>query len=140
MILISLILIMSSSTFITNIKNKFEINNNENIAIFYMDMVDCVKCYIEPVEVAEYLDSKNVTIIGAINCDRELELKVFKKNNNWKYHLIVDENRKTRKLLNGNDNIYLSIIKKDGKILHLTKSTQKNTTQKNIKKINDFLF
>jgi hypothetical protein len=106
-----------------------------------MEMVDCVKCYIEPFEMADFLTQnyKNIELFAAVNCDREIELKVFKRDKNWKYKMFVDEDRKTRSKLGGSEEIYMTIIKANGDIHHFTKSREQNTTQENIAKVKKLL-
>ena len=137
--MIYLLLFSLVSNFVAELRKEKQIPNNQHIAIIYMEMVDCVKCYLEPLEMADYLNKNNVKVIAAINCDREIELKVFKRDKGWKYDMIVDEDRKTREKLGGEEYIYMTIIKQNGKVKHFTKSREKNTTNENIKKVNEFL-
>lgn len=137
--MIYLLLFSLVSNFVSELRKEKQIPDNQHIAIIYMEMVDCVKCYLEPIEMADFLNEKNVKVIAAINCDREIELKVFKNDKGWKYDLIVDEDRKLREKLGGEEQIYMTIINKDGKVKHFIKSREQNTTHQNIKKAKEFL-
>ncbi len=136
-----LLIFASSSSFISNLKEEQNIPKNKDIAILYMEMVDCVKCYIEPFEMADFITEnyKNVVVIAGVNCDRKIELKVFKRDKGWKYNMFVDEDRSTRNKLGANEEIYMTIIKANGEKKHFTKSREQNTTQENIKKVKDFM-
>lgn len=141
MIVLILILFATSNSFINEFRKEQDIHKNKDIAIIYMEMVDCVKCYIEPLEMADFISDnyKNITVFAGVNCDREIELKVFKRDKTWKYNMFVDEGRKTRSKLDGNDEIYMTIIKANGETKHFTKSREQNTTQENIKRVKEFM-
>lgn len=141
MIVFILILLATSNSFIIELRKEQDIPKNNDIAILYMEMVDCVKCYIEPLEMADFISDnyKNITVFAGVNCDREIELKVFKRDKNWKYKMFLDEDRKTRSKFGANEEIYMTIIKANGEIKHFTKSREQNTTQENIKRVKEFM-
>jgi hypothetical protein len=141
MIVMILILLATTNSFINEFRREQDIDKNKDIAIIYMEMIDCVKCYIEPMEMADFLTQnyKNIELFAAVNCDREIELKVFKRDKSWKYKMFIDEDRKTRSKLSGGEEIYMTIIKANGETKHFTKSREQNTTQENIKRVKEFM-
>lgn len=139
MIILLMLLLSNANLFISELRKDYDIPKEKHIAIIYMEMIDCVKCYLEPLEMSDYLNSQGVEVIAAVNCERKLELNIFKKEKKWKYDLKVDENREIRKIMGGDSEIYMTIIKNNGEVKHFTKSREYNTFNENKKRVDIFL-
>ncbi|HPO64049.1 MAG TPA: hypothetical protein PK762_13300 [Candidatus Kapabacteria bacterium] len=58
------------------------------VVIAFQYPVGCIKCVLQIEDIIKVLNHKlpnKVKVIALVLCDREIELKAFIKNNNWKY-------------------------------------------------------
>lgn len=126
------------SDLIDELRNAAKAETSDNLIVFYFEMVECVKCYIEPYEIISHLvqqgDLKNFKIIGVVVCDRDIELKIFKKEQNWKYALFRNDG-KARINLNSPYNSFITVINPENKMLHL----KPGKPEANYNKIIDFI-
>lgn len=137
-IIICSYLVFADTEIIKELKEKSHANQNDRFVIFYFEMVSCVKCYVEPIEIMKHLESNNklkrYKIIAVVVCDRDIELNIFKKEQNWKHTLYRNDGTFKSKLKAGTD-ILTTLINSKNKIKHLKSGNPKQ----NYDKIIEFL-
>jgi thioredoxin-related protein len=123
---------------IENIRNQIKADKNDNIVLIYLNMTGCYKCLIEPNEIINNLEINKklskLKLVAAVVCDRDIELKVFSKNNKWKYAMYRNDGTLKSKL-KATPDILMSVINSNGEILHLVPGNPK----KNYEKILEFI-
>ncbi|MDT3740721.1 MAG: hypothetical protein RO257_14615 [Candidatus Kapabacteria bacterium] len=128
------------SNYIDDLRKAAKAETGDNLIIFYFEMVECVKCYIEPNEIISHLvqqsDSKNFKIIGVVICDRDIELKLFKKEHNWKYALYRNDG-KARTNLNAPYDSFITVVNSKNEKLHLKPGKPEANYNKIIEFISD---
>lgn len=58
------------------------------VVVAFQYPVGCIKCVLQIEDLIKFLNHifpKNIKVIAMVICDREIELKAFIKNNDWKY-------------------------------------------------------
>jgi len=68
--------------------NKEKPNKDDIVIITLQHPVGCIKCVLQIEDIIKVLNHKfpqKVKVIALVQCDREVELKAFIKNNDWKY-------------------------------------------------------
>tara|TARA_B100000609_G_C17005992_1_gene326154 strand:- start:235 stop:675 length:441 start_codon:yes stop_codon:yes gene_type:complete len=115
---------------------KLDMKEGEILVVVYYQPATCVKCYLEPQNyldfINRYTDSNRVKIVGMIRCDRDIEMKVFKREINWEYAMHRD-NGKARHSLNAPSDAIISLISYDrNRKLHIIRSSDYNETTKKI--------
>ena len=143
-----LLLIAFSTAISVNAQNNYfneiiahtDLKADELLVITHQNPATCVKCYIEPMDIIreiELIKSRRklkVKFLAIVRCDREIELKVFKREVGWNYYMLVDDGNSMRKL-NLQAKTIISIFNSEGKSL-LNLSGGK--PRENIKKVGDF--
>jgi len=129
----------AQSNLFKQIKEKTGLKQNEYLVITYFQLGNCPKCLIEPSEIINHIENskkaESVKFVALVRCDREIELKVFKRETDWKYFLFVDDGS-SRKQLGAEPSTIVTIINYKGtNILNCNNGEIK----KNMKKINEFL-
>lgn len=128
----------SQTNDLSNIRNQAHTQADESLILFHFNLVECVKCVLEPNAIIENLIlNKNIgkiRIVGAVICDRNIELKAFKKQQNWNYDLIRNDGTLFNKLKT-NFESFVSIITPSNKVLNL----KHGIAEKNYYKIVDFI-
>ena len=110
----------------------------DNLIVFYYEMAACMKYFIEPDLIISHLvqqsDLKNFKIIGIVVCDRDIELKIFKKEHKWEFPLYRDDGN-ARTNLHAPYDSFCTVINAENKLLHL----KPGTPEANFDKIFDFI-
>ena len=126
-------------TFFEELKQKSELKNDQYLIVVYFHPGSCVKCYLEPLKiidgVSRKVDRNKIKIIGLIRCDRDIEMKVFLRENDWKYSIFRDDG-KCRKKLGVFDTAIMTVFNYNGD-KKISISTGK--MKKNSKKIINFI-
>ena len=63
-------------------------NKDDIVVVAFQYPVGCINCILKIDDIIKKLNQefpKKVKVIALVLCDREIELKAFIKNNNWKY-------------------------------------------------------
>ena len=119
--IIIVILLISSQVCLCDY-NAAKAETGDNLIVFYFEMAACMKYYIEPDLIISHLiqqsELKNFKIIGVVVCDRDIELKIFKKEQNWKYTLFRDDGY-ARTNLDAPYDSFCTVINSDNELLHL---------------------
>ena len=121
------------------IKKKSGLKEGEYLAVIYFDNITCAKCYLEPLEIVKQVREKNkniiLKIIALVKCDRDIELKVFKKRIKWEEPLHRDDGN-AKKNLGAYESALLTVVNFEGdKLVHAVAGEM----NKSIKKINKYL-
>ncbi len=100
-VLTSLSLAVSNS--IIEIRNLTGLQKDEKLIVTFQEVGgNCIKCYSVPVALIESvksrMDLKNVKIVAAVRCNRDIEINVFKKQYDWKYFIYPDKNKLRKEL------------------------------------------
>ena len=112
-----------ANEFAKDLEKKFDLQSDEFLLIGYYQLVGCVKCNILQFtvmqKVSEIDKMQKVKLVAAVRCDRELELSLFKKEENWKHEILVD-NGKLKSSLGAKEDVLMTFISgKDHKITHV---------------------
>jgi hypothetical protein len=126
------------SNYLEEIKKSANADTDDFIMVFYLEMTNCSKCYIEPYSIINNIvQDKSLVrykIIGLIVCDRDIELKIFKKEQEWKYSLYKDDGN-ARKQLGAPYQSFITVINPNGKKIHL----HSGNPEKNLSLIKKFM-
>jgi len=63
-------------------------DKDDIVVVAFQHPVGCIKCVLQIDDIIKVLNKEfpeKVKVIALVLCDREVELKVFIKNNNWRY-------------------------------------------------------
>ncbi len=63
-------------------------DKDDIVVVAFQYPVGCIKCVLQIEDIIKVLNKEfpeKVKVIALVLCDREIELKAFIKNNNWKY-------------------------------------------------------
>ena len=63
-------------------------NKDDIVVVAFQYPVGCIKCVLQIEDIIKVLNKnfyQKVKVFALVLCDREIELKSFIKNNNWKY-------------------------------------------------------
>ena len=63
-------------------------SKDDIVVVAFQYPVGCIKCVLQIEDIIKVLNKEfpeKVKVIAMVICDREIELKAFIKNNNWKY-------------------------------------------------------
>ncbi len=116
---ISLILLAQQSLF-EQLSEKCDLKKHEFLVVTFQTPSSCVKCFIEPMKIIEIIKNessdKPLKIIALVRVDREIELKVFQRENDWKYPMFVDDGN-ARKQLGIKGTSMIAILNAKGKIV-----------------------
>lgn len=92
--IIAMLLLVQQSLF-EQLSKKCDLKNDEYMVVVFQTPSLCVKCFIEPMKIIEVIQNespvKDLKIIALVRVDREIELKVFQKENDWKYFMFADD-------------------------------------------------
>jgi hypothetical protein len=128
----------SFSNYIEELKRSANADSKDYILVFYLEMANCIKCYIEPYSIINNIvqdkSLEKYKIIGIIVCDRDIELKIFKKEQEWKYSMYRDDGN-ARKQLGAPYDSFITVINSNNKMIHL----QTGNPEKNLSSIKKFL-
>ncbi len=111
----------SSDSSIIKLRTLTNLQAKEKLVITFQELGgSCVKCYSIPLALIESVKNRNnlsdFKIVAAVKCNRDIEVNIFKKQNDWKYYLYADKNDLAKKLginhLSG-----LAVIDYSGKVL-----------------------
>ncbi len=111
---------------------------NETLVIFHYNIVSCVKCDIEPNEILTNLKNHKIfnklKIIATVICDRDIELKIFAKDKQWKYSMYRNDGSLLSKLQAPPGTI-ITVINAKNEKFHIKAGNSKS----NFTKIIDFI-
>ncbi len=118
-LIILLPVVLSSQTFI-ELKEETNLGENQILIVMFQEITACNKCYIIPNNILECVlkntDSSAYEVIALVNCNRDIELNIFRKNKNWVFPLLRDKNE--LKLLYGlDDKELIAVFDYDGKLI-----------------------
>ncbi len=138
-IFVGFINLYAQSNLFVQLKEKTALKQNEFLVIAYFQLGNCSKCLIEPFEIINQIEKSRkatkVKFVALVKCDREIELKIFTRESDWKYFTYVDDGT-ARNNLGAEPSAIVSILNYNGtNILNC----KKDDIRKNIKKINEFL-
>ena len=129
---------ISLSNYIDDLRTTAKAEKSESIIVFYFEMAACFKYYIEPDLIISHLvqqnELKNFKIIGIVVCDRDIELKIFKKEHKWEFPLYRDDGN-ARTNLNAPYDSFCTVINAENELLHL----KPGKPEANYNKIIDFI-
>ncbi|MFH1050359.1 MAG: hypothetical protein V1779_05435 [bacterium] len=129
----------SHSNLFNKLKEKSSLKKDEYLIVIYFQIGNCPKCLIEPFEIINQIEKSkkvgNVKFIALVRCDREIELKVFIRETDWKYYTFLDDGT-ARNNLGGEPSSIVTILNYKGNNILNCNNKEMN---KNIKKINAFL-
>jgi len=135
LLLLSFTLLSTSPlNYFDNLKSEVKLQAQECLVTVFFDNSTCVKCHLEPNYYLNQIESncgkKNFKVLGILKCDRDIELKVFKKDINWQYQLIRDDG-KCRKKLGVFDTAIMTVFNYNGdKKLSISTGNMKNNSKK----------
>lgn len=140
--LIFLILLINVSflkaELIDDLRNAAGAKNGETLIIFHYNIVNCVKCDIEPNDILFNIQKNssinNYKIIATVICDRDIELKIFAKDKLWKYAMFRNDGTLLSKL-NATKDIFLTVVKSNNQKINL----KPGSPEKNYNKIINFI-
>ena len=99
--IIILLLLFSASqsankSIFNDIKNVTEMKGGEYVIALYQSAGSCIKCYYQPMGIVEAVMKKlkhkeNIKILAFVSCNRKKEMKVFKKQFDWKHYMLIDK-------------------------------------------------
>ena len=132
---------MSASELFDKICKKTILSENQSLIAVYFQPATCVKCYIEPLmlidKVSYEVDKDKFKIVGLVRCDRDIEMKVFKKQIKWTHQLYRD-NGNVRKELGATSDAILSVFSSNGtKSLHIRSGNNKDNVGSIVNFINN---
>lgn len=132
---------MSASELFDKICKKTILSENQSLIAVYFQPATCVKCYIEPLmlidKVSYEVDKDKFKIVGLVRCDRDIEMKVFKKQIKWTHQLYRD-NGNARKELGATSDAILSVFSSNGtKSLHIRSGNNKDNVGSIVNFINN---
>ncbi len=108
---------LSRNSLFNEIAKLSGLNENEFLLVVYLNPATCVKCYIEPFDIINYIEKNKrkakFKYLAMVKCDREIELKVFKRETGWKYYSYVDDGTSLKKL-GGEGKTVISILNHNG--------------------------
>ena len=93
---------LSANDIIDSLLIKYPINDNEVIALVFLEYGSCIKCLIMPekiIEATKKESERNIRIVGMVNVSRKKELTRFKKDTKWKYDAEPDLKGTVRELI-----------------------------------------
>jgi len=116
--------------------DKYSKNNNDIIALVFLNYGSCVKCIIYPEKIL--IEAKTTTniyfiTIGMIYCNRVKELHNFKKIYNWNYNIEPDLKGLSRKKIGCKYDTDICFLDNKGSILLELKIS--SDYKENLKKI-----
>lgn len=113
-------LAFANQTLFEELKEKCELSKNEFLIVIFQTPGNCVKCFIEPMDIVESITKNstdiNYKLMALVRVDREIELKVFKKENDWEHYMFVDDGN-ARKDLGAKGIAMMIILDSRGKII-----------------------
>lgn len=113
----------SYSNYIEKLKHVANARSDDYILVFYFEMSNCAKCFIEPYIIIDKLlldkSIQQFKIIALIRCDRDIELRIFKNEYKWKYAIFRDDGN-ARKNLGASEESIITVIKPNQKKMHLS--------------------
>jgi hypothetical protein len=99
--IIFFLLIFSSNALLANnkyfdrLKNTTNLKEDEQLVIIYQDIGNCIKCYLKPLDQVKSLKIdgkiKKYKLIAMVRCERDIELKIYKKQTQWKDYLYKED-------------------------------------------------
>jgi hypothetical protein len=121
------------------LKQETGLEQKECLVVVYFESATCIKCFLEPNYYIDYIKEKcgtnRIKVIGLLRCDRDIEMKVFKKQIKWTHQLYRD-NGNARKELGATSDAILSVFSSDGKkSLHIRSGNNND----NVESIVDFI-
>jgi hypothetical protein len=132
-------LMFANQTLFEQLKEKCELRDGEYLIVIFQAPGTCVKCFIEPMDLVESIRKNapniNYKLLALVRVDREIELKVFKKENDWEHYMFVDDGN-ARKELGAKGTAMMIILDSRGKIMAEFLPNQYN---KNIEKAQKFV-
>lgn len=122
-----------NSEIINDLRSFVNSDKNETLLIFHFNITGCVKCYIEPNDILINLQKnnylRNCKIIASVICDRDIELKIFARDNNWKYSLYRNDGTLLSRL-NAAKDTFITIITTKNEIVHFKPGNPKQNFDK----------
>ncbi|MBE2189889.1 MAG: hypothetical protein KGZ71_02240 [Desulfobulbaceae bacterium] len=138
-ILVIAMLVFANQTLFEQLKEKCELSKNEYLIVIFQTPGNCVKCFIEPMDLVELIKKNslgiNYKLMALVSVEREIELKVFQKENDWKHYMLVDDGN-ARKDLGAKGIAMMIILDSRGKIMA---EFLPNQYDKNIEKAKKFV-
>jgi hypothetical protein len=119
-IIFSDLLFSQDYEFFNELKKETNLEWDEKLIIIYQNLGNCNKCYLEPMEIIYNVTSIcpdiKYKILALVRCDRKIELKVYKRDHDWKYYMFRDDGRARKKLLADNETI-ITLLDSNGRNL-----------------------
>lgn len=116
-IIINLLLLINLSLYSQNLNDLYleaKADSSDVLILTFEKFENCNKCLIQSQNFKECLkeriNNQMVHFITAINCDRKIELNIFRKNFNYNGHLI-QEKHTTKENLNLKETTKIAIFK-----------------------------
>jgi hypothetical protein len=137
-IFILLNIVFLKAEIIDELRFAADARNGETLILFHYNILRCVKCDIEPNDILFNMKKnpslKSIKIMATVICDRDIELKIFAKDNLWKYAMFRNDGTLLSKL-NASKYVFITVIKPNNNILHL----KPGKPEANYSKIIDFI-
>lgn len=84
-----------NQNYFNKLKKVVNLQEDEQLIVMYQDIGSCVKCYLRPMQIIENLQKKGVVkkfkLLALVKCDRDIELKIYKRQHSWKYFMYRDD-------------------------------------------------
>ncbi|MFP4543397.1 MAG: hypothetical protein ACLFQU_04105 [Candidatus Kapaibacterium sp.] len=111
------ILTESNRTLLDEIIETANLEHDEKLVIVFINPGECVNCYLKTYMAIECLleKSKKIKFMGAVKCDRDIELKAFKRTNSWEFPYMRD--KKIREAFGIDRDNNLAVINYSGRYL-----------------------
>lgn len=121
----------SHNEVISKIQTTVEYKDQELIFAIFVNIGDCIKCIQVPINILDCalkkVSQKNDTILvkklAIVNCNRDVELKRFRKIYNWEGYCFINTNDTVQKSLGLPLNTLVAIIDKDSCVYYFTYDT-----------------
>ncbi len=84
------------------IKKSVKLKENEELVIIFQNIGFCKKCYLKPMDQVEKLRKEGsidkFKLLALVRCERNKELKIYKRTYDWKNYLYRDDGNGREKL------------------------------------------
>jgi len=114
-------LLLHNTSLINKIISETNLKSDELLLIIYQTNGSCIKCFYQPTylieDVMKRVNFKNkIKFLSFVYCDREKELKIFRKKYNWKHYILRDDGN-VFKVLKIDKKSILTVMNPTGEII-----------------------